>query len=113
MFLTHLSLTNFRNFARLDIDIPRRVVLLVGSNSQGKTSILEAIYFLAAFTSLQTHLDRQLVNFIAAREALAVARLVAEYTRGPTAHKLEVRLILEPSGVNGQRPSTGSGQRLR
>ncbi|OIO87622.1 MAG: hypothetical protein COW33_00655 [Anaerolineae bacterium CG17_big_fil_post_rev_8_21_14_2_50_57_27] len=103
MFLTHLSLTNFRNFARLDIDIPRRVVLLVGSNSQGKTSILEAIYFLAAFTSMQTHLDRQLVNFIAARQELAVARLVAEYTRGPTAHKLEVRLILEPSGVNGQR----------
>jgi len=103
MYLTHLSLTNFRNFARLDVDVPRRVVLLVGSNSQGKTSVLEAIYFLAAFTSMQTHLDRQLINFIAARETLAVARLVAEYTRGPTAHKLEVRLILEPSGVNGQR----------
>jgi len=113
MYLTHLSLTNFRNFARLDVDVPRRVVLLAGSNSQGKTSVLEAVYFLAAFTSMQTHLDRQLVNFIAAREALAVARLVAEYTRGPTAHKLEVRLILEPSGINGQRPSTGSGQRLR
>ncbi len=103
MYLTHLSLTNFRNFARLAMDVPRRVVLLTGDNAQGKTSLLEAVYFLAAFTSLQTHLDRQLVNFIAAREALAVARLVGEYTRGPTAHKLEVRLILEPSGVNGQR----------
>jgi DNA replication and repair protein RecF len=103
MYLTHLSLTNFRNFARLDVDVPRRVVLLVGSNSQGKTSVLEAVYFLAAFTSMQTHLDRQLVNFIATRQELAVARLVAEYTRGPTAHKLEVRLILEPSGLNGQR----------
>ncbi len=113
MYLTHLSLTNFRNFARLDVDVPRRVVLLTGDKAQGKTSILEAVYFLAAFTSLQTHLDRQLVNFIAARQELAVARLVGEYTRGPTAHKLEVRLILEPSGVNGQRPSTGSGQRLR
>lgn len=103
MYLTHLSLTNFRNFARLDVDVPRRVVLLVGSNAQGKTSVLEAVYFLAAFTSLQTHVDRQLVNFIAAREALAVARLVAEYTRGPTAHKLEVRLVLEAVGANGQR----------
>lgn len=103
MYLTHLSLTNFRNFARLDIDIPRRVVLLVGSNAQGKTSVLEAVYFLAAFTSFQTHADRQMVNFIAAREPLAVARLVADYQRGPAAHRLEVRLILEPSGVNGQR----------
>jgi DNA replication and repair protein RecF len=112
MHLTHLSLTNFRNFARLDMDVPRRVILLMGDNAQGKTSVLEAIYFLAAFTSLQTHLDRQLVNFIAAREPLAVARLVGEYTRGPTAHKLEVRLILEPTGVNPHISGAG-GQRLR
>lgn len=103
MYLTHLSLTHFRNYSRLDIDIPRRAVLLVGSNAQGKTSLLEAIYFLAAFTSFQTHIDRQMVNFVAARESLAVARLVAEYQRGLTRHKLEARLILEPSGINGQR----------
>ncbi|MBI2757361.1 MAG: DNA replication/repair protein RecF [Chloroflexi bacterium] len=103
MFLKHLSLTNFRNFARLDIDVPRRVVLLVGDNAQGKTSILEAIYFLASFASFQTHSDRQLVNFIEARNPLAVARLVAEYERGRKKHKLEARLILEPTGINGQR----------
>jgi len=104
MYLKHLSLTNFRSFARLDIDLPKRVVLLVGGNAQGKTSILEAIYFLAAFTSFQTNTDRQLVNFRAAREPLAVTRLVAEYQRGKARHRLEVRLILEPAGVvNGQR----------
>ena len=106
MYLKHLSLTNFRNFARLDIDIPRRVVVLVGSNAQGKTSLLEAIYFMAAFTSFQTHADRQLVNFIAAREArkqVVVGRLVADYQRGGTDHRLEARLIMEPTGVNGSR----------
>ncbi len=103
MYLTHLSLTNFRSFARLDLDVPRRVVLLVGSNAQGKTSLLEAVYFLAAFTSFQTHADRQLVNFIAAKDPLAVGRLVADYTRGPVKHRLEVRLILEPVGLAGQR----------
>ena len=103
MHLKHLSLTNFRNFARLDLDVPRRVVLLVGDNAQGKTSVLEAIYFLASFTSFQTHSDRQLVNFIEARKPLAVARLVAEYQRGKHNHRLEARLILEPTGINGQR----------
>jgi DNA replication and repair protein RecF len=103
MYLTHLSLTNFRSFARLDMEIPRRVVLLTGSNAQGKTSVLEAIYFLAAFTSFQTHTDRQLINFIEARKELAVGRLVAEYTRGPTRHRLEVRLVLEAVGATGQR----------
>lgn len=103
MYLTHLSLTNFRSFARLDMEIPRRVVLLTGSNAQGKTSILEAIYFLAAFTSFQTHTDRQLVNFIEARKELAVGRLVAEYVRGLAKHRLEVRLVLEAVGATGQR----------
>jgi DNA replication and repair protein RecF len=103
MHLTHLSLTNFRSFARLDMEIPRRVVLLTGSNAQGKTSVLEAVYFLAAFTSFQTHADRQLVNFLEAKKELAVGRLVAEYTRGPAKHRLEVRLVLEAVGATGQR----------
>ena len=107
MYLKRLSLTNFRNFTRLDIDIPRRSVLLVGDNAQGKTSILEAIYFLAALTSFQTNTDRQMINFIEARESTpAVGRIIGEYVRGNRSHKLEVRLILDPVGV-------GNGQRLR
>ena len=105
MFLKHLSLTNFRSFARLDLDLPQRVVVLVGANAQGKTSVLEAIYFLAAFTSFQTHADRQIINFHEAKtNSLTVTRLVAEYQRARSKHRLEVRLILEPMGVlNSQR----------
>src|SRR5688572_28247830 len=105
MFLKHLSLTNFRNFTRLDVDFPQRVVVLVGANAQGKTSILEAIYFLAAFTSFQTHADRQIVNFTESKNnSLTVTRLIAEYQRARSKHRLEARLILEPMGVvNSQR----------
>lgn len=103
MHLTHLSLTNFRSFARLDLDIPRRVVLLTGDNAQGKTSILESVYFLAAFTSFQTHTDRQLINFVEAKKELAVGRLTAEYMRGPAKHRLEIRLVVEGVGATGQR----------
>ena len=106
MYLKRLSLTNFRNFTRLDIDIPRRSVLLVGDNAQGKTSILEAVYFLAAFTSFQTNADRQMIHFLETRNNPAVGRIVGEYVRGTRTHKLEVRLILDPVGV-------GNGQRLR
>jgi DNA replication and repair protein RecF len=105
MYLKRLSLTNFRKFTRLDVDIPQKVVLLVGANAQGKTSVLEAIYFLAAFTSFQTHADRQIVNFYEAKNnSLTVTRLIAEYQRSNSKHRLEARLILEPAGVlNAQR----------
>ncbi|HEX6304400.1 MAG TPA: DNA replication/repair protein RecF [Anaerolineales bacterium] len=100
MHLTHLSLTNFRNFARLDIEVPRGSALIVGANGQGKTSLLEAIYFLATFTSFHASTDRELVNFLAAREPLAVARIVADFNRESADHRLEVRIIQEANGFN-------------
>jgi len=98
--LNRLSLTNFRNFTRLDIDVPRGAILLIGGNAQGKTSLLEAVYFLATFTSFHASNERQLINFIAAREPLAVARIVADFTR-EAPHRMEVRIIHEPNGGNG------------
>ncbi len=103
MYLTHLSLTNFRSFVRLDMDVPRRNLLLVGENAQGKTSLLEAVYYLAAFTSLQASSDRQLINFWGGEEELSVARLVADFQRANRNHRLEVRLILDASGATSSR----------
>jgi DNA replication and repair protein RecF len=100
MRLTHLSLTNFRNFTRLDLDVPDGTVILVGDNAQGKTSLLEAIYFLATLSSFHASSDKQLINFIEARQNLAVGRIVADYCRGVEAHRLEVRIIQEPNGQN-------------
>lgn len=103
MRLSRLSLANFRSLTRLDADLPKRAVILVGQNAQGKTSVLEAIYFLAALTSFQTHADRQIVNFHEAKNSLAVTRIVGDYQRGKVKHRLEARLILEASGASGQR----------
>lgn len=99
MLLNRLSLTNFRSYSRLDMDVPRRILLLVGGNAQGKTSLLEAVYYLATLTSFQASHDRQLIHFQAAQEALAVARITAEYERGGSDHRIEVRIIQE--GTNG------------
>ena len=103
MLLTHLSLTNYRNFARLDTDITPGITLLVGGNAQGKTSLLEAVYFLATFTAFSTGDDRQVLNFAAGRGDLAVARIVAEYRREGRSHRMEVRLIQERRGPAGER----------
>ncbi len=103
MYLTHLSLTNFRSFARLDSDVSPGVNLIVGNNAQGKTTLLEAIYYLSTLTSFQASQQRELINFLAARQPLAVARIEAEYQRGERTHHLEVRVIQEPNGNGGVR----------
>lgn len=101
MRLTHLSLTNFRNFTRLALDVPSGSVLLYGDNAQGKTSLLEAIYYLASYTSFHAGSERQLINFLSVREPLAVARIVAHFERGGSSHRLEVRIIQESNGSSG------------
>ena len=106
MFLTHLSLTNFRAFSRLDMDMPRRILLLVGDNAQGKTSLLEAVYYFSTFTSIQSSSDRQAINFLALEEPIPVSRLVANFERDNHQHQIEIRLILEQNG-------NGNGQRFR
>jgi DNA replication and repair protein RecF len=95
MRLTHLSLTHYRAFNQVDVALPRGVVVLVGDNAQGKTSLLEAVFFLATITSFQTSQDQQVVSFSARDDDIPVTRIVADYERAGKAHRLEIRLILQ------------------
>jgi DNA replication and repair protein RecF len=61
--LTGLSLRHFRNLGSQDLEIPREGVALVGDNAQGKSSFLEAIYYLETFRSFRGARDEQLVAF--------------------------------------------------
>ena len=100
MRIRHLSLTNFRNYARLELTLPERPLLLHGSNAQGKTSLLEAIYLLATGSSPLTPLDRQLIRWEAEAEGLPYARVWAEVARRDRAQELEIVLENKPL-VNG------------
>ncbi len=75
--------------------------MIVGANGQGKTSLLESIYYLATFTSFHAIQDREMVNFLAARESLAVGRIVAQFEREAEEHRFEIRIIKETNGING------------
>jgi DNA replication and repair protein RecF len=101
MYLSRLSLTDFRSFSRLDLNVPREIFLLVGENAQGKTSLLEAIYFLSTFSSFHASSDRQLINFHQPKNQITVGRIVGEFSRRDGEHQIEARLILEPNGING------------
>ena len=46
MRLNKLKLTNYRNCEELELDFNESKALIIGKNAQGKTNILESIYFL-------------------------------------------------------------------
>lgn len=63
MRLAQLTVRQFRNLASLDLEIPDPGVVIIGENGQGKTNLLEAIYYLVLFRSLRGAKDRELVRF--------------------------------------------------
>lgn len=102
MLIQHLSLTDFRNYARLELDLPAGPIVLLGDNAQGKTSLLEAIYYLATSRSPHTTSPRQLINWLAKKDnLLPSARIMAHVARTDAAHTLDVTLVLEPA-PNGE-----------
>lgn len=104
MYVEHLSLTNFRNYARLETSLPaNRPVVLHGANAQGKTSLLEAIYYLAASRSPYTATDRQLIHWRAEEEPIPFARLAAEVTGNNGFNRIEMALVLERTSDGAQR----------
>lgn len=97
MYISHLSLTNFRNYGRLELDLPPGATLLHGTNAQGKTNLLEAIYYLATTRSPHADNDSQLINWDAQQtdDPIIVGRLVAQVKTKQGEQLLEMRLIQE------------------
>lgn len=63
MFLTHLSLQNFRSYQKSDFDFGKDTTFIVGPNTSGKTNLTEAIYFLSSGKSFRAEKDFQVINF--------------------------------------------------
>jgi DNA replication and repair protein RecF len=74
VIVTRLSLADFRNYRNADVEFVAGPNLLVGSNGQGKTNLVEAIYYLAALGSHRVSSDQALVRSGADR-AIVRARL--------------------------------------
>ena len=61
--LRSLAVRDFRNIARLDLDVPPDGLVLVGENGHGKTNLLEAVHYLEVFRSARGARDQDLVRF--------------------------------------------------
>jgi len=63
MYLSNLSLVNFKNIFQVDLELSNRVNCFLGDNGQGKTNLLDAIYHLSYTKSFFNSIDSQNVKF--------------------------------------------------
>lgn len=63
MFLTELSLTNYRNYKKTSFSFENKVNVILGENAQGKTNLIESIYVLAIAKSHRTSRDKELIKW--------------------------------------------------
>lgn len=103
MHLFHLSLTNFRNYVRLDLLLGAGLIVLRGDNAQGKTNLLEAIYYLSTTRSLRARVDGELIHWLAWRDDLPYARLVGQVATSSGELQIELTLL-------GARRADGPGR---
>jgi DNA replication and repair protein RecF len=79
--LTHLSLTNFRSYARQDIDLNPGVTVVVGPNASGKTNLLESLYVLATTKSFRAR-DTELVKHDESFYRIVAKTSTSDYSLG-------------------------------
>lgn len=63
MKLNKLILKNYRNYQDFEYQFNSKKTLIIGKNAQGKTNILESIYYLCALDSVRIKKDLELVKF--------------------------------------------------
>ncbi|GFH36658.1 DNA replication/repair protein RecF [Streptomyces pacificus] len=106
MHVTHLSLADFRSYARVEVALEPGVTAFTGANGQGKTNLVEAVGYLATLGSHRVSSDAPLVRTGAERAVIRAA-----VTQGERSQLIE--LELNPGKSNRARINRSSQVRPR
>lgn len=106
MHVSHLSLADFRSYARAEVPLDPGVTAFVGPNGQGKTNLVEAIGYLSTLGSHRVSSDAPLVRMGADRAIIRAA-----VTQGERQQLVE--LELNPGRANRARINRSSQVRPR
>jgi len=80
-----IHLRTFRNYASLDLELPKGFAIVSGPNAQGKTNLLEALYLLATTRLLRGQRDAEAIQ-----DGSTEAQVTAELE--PFSTKIAIRL---------------------
>ena len=113
--ITRISLANFRNYERLELDLQPGMTLFHGGNGEGKSNLIEAIYMLAIARSPRTANDRDLMRR-APDSGEAYARIAANVERDGDPLRLQIDLVSahsDASAADAKPPRDASAVQKR
>ncbi len=87
MNIERIKLKNFRNYKDLDLKLNKDITIVHGDNAQGKTNLLESIYFMAIGRSYRASNDKELISFNEKH-----CSLLAILSNGDIKDKVEINL---------------------
>jgi len=110
LHVRRLQLTNFRNYRQAELGPSPGRLLFLGDNAQGKSNLLEAVYFLAAGRSTRAGADSEVIGWATEIDVQPFARLQAEVERGAGRVQLEA-VVAGPAALPGG--AARGGKRFR
>ena len=63
MYLKKLELKNYRNYSQVNLNFDKNTILILGNNGNGKTNLLESIYYLSTGRSHRTYSQDEIINW--------------------------------------------------
>lgn len=99
MFVTELELFNFRSYENVALTFVPGVNVLVGTNGQGKTNLVEAVGYLATLSSHRVQADAPLVKQNAEMAQIQL-RVNEGRIAGSAARELELEISIIPGKAN-------------
>lgn len=100
MQIEYITLTNFRNYEKLMFRPSEGLNILTGANAQGKTNLLESVYYLATGRALRTIRDAELVKN--GTHSMYVEALVQRISGVPVEIRVNYNLDASKTGSHKQ-----------
>lgn len=73
MKVRNLKLIDYRNYEKLELAFHENLNIFIGCNAQGKTNILEAVYYAAAGSSFRSNTDSELVRWNSSEGSISLS----------------------------------------
>ena len=94
MIVSEILLKNYRNYENARVKFNSKINIIIGDNAQGKTNILESIYFLSITKSYRTSDDTILIN-----SGKEFCKIIAKLKENKLSKKVEITLNKEKKNI--------------